>query len=197
MPNADEASTPIVGEPDPGHPDQPYTSRGPLSKALRGLGYAAVLATFGLWIFGFTGLGRADIPDLLVERAWANNAIVVCESARAEIRELPLPQTFTSAEDRIAQLEASGEILTDMVDQLEASAAGTPEDLVIIEGFVADWRQHLADRADWAERLATDPDARFFVADTGSREQHTRRIFRVADFNGILACDTLGDVGSG
>ncbi len=197
MANADEATPPVVGEPDPGHPDQPYTSRGPIARVLRGLGYGAVLATFGLWIYGFTGQGRADIPDLLTERAWANNAIVVCEAARADIRDLGLPQTFTSADDRIAQLAASGEILTAMVDELERSASGTADDLVIINGFIGDWRQHIEDRADWAMRLADDPDARFYVADTGSREQHTRRIARVADFNGILACDTLGDVGSG
>ncbi len=179
------------------HELEPYEAPGVLGRIGRFVGYALVASTFGLWIYGFTGLGRADIPDLLTERAWANNAIVVCESARAELRELTLPQNMTSAEDRIEQLAASGIILADMVDRLEESAAGTPEDLVIIDGFVADWRQHLDDRADWSERLAADPDARFFVAETDSREQATRRIFRVADFNGILACDTPGDVGSG
>jgi hypothetical protein len=63
-----------------------------------------------------------------------------------------------------------------------------------MEGWLADWRIYLIDREDYAERLATDPEARLLLDESQLGDPVDKTIEIFAQVNGISDCATPGDL---
>jgi len=186
-------SEPLTADqPDPG---QAGTSRSPLSSVGRIALVGVVAASFGIWVYAFSGLAGRDAPDLLDDPAFAVAAERRCAAALADISALPGAAEAIDGPDRAGQIEVSTERLDAMLGELDGLVGGSDRDVEITTGWLADWRVLLRDRYDYANRIAEDPSAQFLITNTGAAERLDRRITRVADTNSMPSCAAPDDVG--
>ncbi len=153
-----------------------------------------VLASFGVWGYAYSGFADRVAPDTFDDPAFALRAEPVCDATFARIEALPQAFEATTSEDRAATIRKANEELARMLDDLETMVTGTERDRGITNLWLDRWRILLADRVDYADRLATDPNALFYVsAEAGRRAE--RSISYVADTNRMPSCGAPEDVG--
>lgn len=162
---------------------------------LRAVGIGLALSTFGVWGYAYSGRADRPTPDLLVESAFPAAAEPICATAAAEIAAMPQALDATDNVDRANQVRASTARFEQMVDELEAVMSGTPRDLAIERAWLDDWRVVVADRYRYADAVADNPAAPFYMTDTGVNERLDRRVTRLATTNQMLSCIYPEDVG--
>jgi hypothetical protein len=147
------------------------------------------------WVFAYHlgGSWLENPPGRLQDRTFSVAAEPVC--ARAQQRVLALPpawQTDTPTE-RSAVVVESVAILDAMVAELRTLPVGSASER--IDEWLTDWETYVADRLDYAERLAEDPTARFYVTQSDrDRRQITLAIDRFAETNEMPSCITPADL---
>jgi hypothetical protein len=179
-------------------PDDETGADGPASTAGRivyVLAAVVLLASFGTWGYVYSGAADRPPPDLLSDPAFAQRGEEVCAEAVADVAAMPSALDAADGRDRADQIRAATARFEQMVTELDGLVGGDDRDMEIQTGWLADWRVLLADRLSYAGAIAEDPDAQFYLTDTGAGERLDRRIKRLADTTGMYSCATPDDVG--
>ncbi len=155
---------------------------------------AMVIASFGVWVYAYSGQADRPDPDLLNLDTFVDEAGPICDAAMAEFEALPSALDARDNVERAAQIRASNVVLSQMIDDLEDATGGTPRDVTIIGKWLTDWRAFVDHRADYADRFELDESERFYISAVGV-ERLDKRITRVANTNFIPSCATPNDIG--
>jgi hypothetical protein len=174
--------------------DEPLAMRWSVGRVLA-IAVSVALVVFWIWIFS-GGPARPN-PDRLDDREFVARAEERCQQLLDDLAELPGPGEFDDADDRADVLEEANVLVGQMVDDLEADAPRTGDDRVRTDGWLGDWRTYLADRADYAERLRSDPEAKLLISINPVLQDPVDKTIQIFadDANDMPACVTPGDVG--
>jgi hypothetical protein len=183
---------PVFIDEDPA--DLENKPRGPIAKLGLFLGGVAVLGSFGVWGYAYSGQADRRTPDLLDEPAFALAAGPICDATQEEFESMPRALDAADNIERAGQIRAPNELFTVMINDLEAASTGTPRDHQIIGDWLEDWRTYVGHRADYADRFELDETERFYVSSVGG-ERLEKRIPRFADTNEIYSCGPPNDIG--
>lgn len=156
---------------------------------------AVVVFAMWAWVLGYhlSGSWRDETPGRLANTTFPTLAEPICAAAAAEFAALPPAWATATPAERADVVDASVVLLGDMVTDLRAQPTGG-EDAAVGE-WLADWETFIADRADYASRLRTDPEARFYVTQSErDRRQITLAIDRFASTNRMPSCATPSDL---
>ena len=155
----------------------------------------AFLAMALFWIVIWSGVLAKENPDYLDDRAYVDELEARCQQLRADLDQLPTPTETPDVDARLAVIVDANALVAEFVDDIAADAPTEGDDATSMAGWIADWRTYVADREDYVERLAEDPEARFLVEETDFGDSVDQTIEVFADVNGIPDCATPGDVG--
>ena len=173
-------------------PDPP---RSGLSRLLRVLAGVVVAASFGVWVYAYSGRADRPPPDLLVDTTLAERAEAICAAAVADVDALPSASEAANAAERADQVRRSTERFAAMVADLSSLPVDDPDDRVIMTGWLGDWRVLLDDRLRYADAVVDNPQTAFLLTDVAEGERLDRRLTRVANTNRMPSCATPTDVG--
>lgn len=178
-------------------PDAPTETTGPslATRVFQVLAGLIIAASFGVWVYAYSGRADRPPPDLLADATIGAQAEPICAAAVADVALLPGATVAVDQADRSRQVQVSTDRFELMVDQLAQIEVIDPEDQVIMSGWLADWRTLLSDRRTYADAVLTDPDAGFFQTRVADNERLDRRLTRVANTNRMPSCGTPTDVG--
>ena len=174
-------------------------STGPIRSAgtllFRLLAGTIVVASFGVWVYIYSGQADRPPPDLFVDTELADQAEAICAAAVDDVDAMPSASQAADAADRADQVRRSTARFEAMVTDLEALPVDEPDDRVIMSGWLADWRTLLDDRLRYADAVVEDPDALFTLTNVAAGERLDRRLTRVANTNLMTSCAAPTDVG--
>lgn len=153
-----------------------------------------VIASFGIWVYAYSGAADRPPPDLFDDEAVAAEAEPRCALARDELAQLEPAYLASDHLDRAATIDDANAILSAMVADLRRLEPAGERDRQILDGWLGDWETYLANRDDFAHRLREDPTARFYQSDVAN-EMLDRRLTRLAETNRMPSCGNPGDVG--
>ncbi len=158
---------------------------------------AVLVASFGLWVYAYSGFADRRAPDTFDDSSFALDAEIICAEAKVRYDELPNSLRAVDHHARADQIRLANLVLDDMVASLEGKAStmtGTERDRGIVSLWLNRWQILLSDRADYAERLDQDPAALFFISEeAGFRAE--KSIDYVANTNKMPSCTLPTDVG--
>lgn len=172
-------------------------SRGPLSPLqilFRLVAGLVIAASFAVWIYAYSGLAKRDTPDLLANRELAETAEGICSTALADVDAMPNALDAIDGEERATQIRQATARFELMLNDLDALTTTDERDERIFRGWLSDWRVILADRLAYADRIAADPDATFYISDIGVAERLDKRLTRFANTNLMVSCGAPTDV---
>lgn len=175
--------------------DRPAERRSPLATIWRVLVALIVVASFGIWVYAYSGLADRPPPDLLADVDLAARAETICAAAAADVAAMPTAIDATDGADRAAQVRTSTDRYEAMVDELALLEVTEAEDRVIVDGWLGDWRTLIQDRRTYADAVAVDPEAVFLMTKVSENERLDKRLTRMATTNGMPSCVTPTDVG--
>lgn len=175
--------------------EQPAGPVSPFKMAFRIVAGLVIAASFGVWVYAYSGQAGRDAPDLLGDRALAETAESICASAVEDVSALPGALDAVSGADRAAQIRLSTDRYESMVAEMENLGLFDERDRVIFEGWLGDWRVLNGDRRNYADAIEIDPEAQFLVSDIGVSERLDKRVTRFANTNLMLSCVAPTDVG--
>jgi len=162
---------------------------------LKAAGVGLALSSFAVWGYAYSGRADRPTPDLLTDQAFPAAAQRICATAVADIAAMPQALDARDGAERADQVRASTARFEQMIDELAATVGGTPRDVAIQEAWLDDWRVMVQDRYRYAEAVADDPAAPYYMTDTGANERLDRRITRLATTNRMLSCSSPEDLG--
>jgi len=169
--------------------------RSVMSRILRGLGAVVVIASFGVWVYAYSGQADRPPPDLLVDTELAARAEAICLAAVTDVDAMPSATEAADGPERGDQIRLSTARFGSMVAELETLRVDDDQDRIIMTGWLGDWRTLLDDRLRYADAISEDPDAVFLQTNVAAGERLDRRLTRVADTNRMSSCATPTDVG--
>jgi hypothetical protein len=182
-------------------PDEPAepagAGRSRTGRVVIGLVVLGLLAMWGYVLYLAVGPGRQPPLDRLEDPAFAEAGEAVCADALADVEALPQAGEADDADERADAIVRADARYAAMLDELDGLTDLVPdaEERARAEEWLADWRTYLADRADYADRLATDPEARLLVSEkAGEGRQITGWIDQFALANRMESCVTPADV---
>jgi hypothetical protein len=114
-------------------------------------------AAFWIWALFFASKTAVNKID---DRAWAERAEAICDDVDAELAMLER-QTSTDLAVRADLVVLSTDLLSGMVDQLEAVEPTDEKGRAIVPDWIADYRTLLDDRYAYADRLRSGEDIAF------------------------------------
>jgi hypothetical protein len=153
-----------------------------------------VAASFGVWVYAYSGYADRDAPDIVAERALIEQAEPVCAAAVADVAALPNAIEAADEVERAAQIRVATSRFDTMVEELARFDFVDERDDRIFGAWLDDWRVILNDRRSYADRLELDPNEVFLITDTGVTERLDKRITRFANTNLITSCAAPTDV---
>lgn len=165
-----------------------------MGRVIKTFGIATLIASFGIWVYAFSGAADRDPPDLLDDASWSISAEAICGGALADVAAMPSALDATGPDDRSAQIKNATARFDAMVDSLADLETGTARDAQITTDWLADWDVLLESRLRYAEAILDNPAAPFTITDTGVNERLDRRITRFANTNAMPSCVTPTDV---
>jgi hypothetical protein len=166
----------------------------------RALIVVAVLLMLSMWgyvIYLAFGPGRQPPLDRLDDPAFAQAGEARCAEAEAAVDALPGAGGAPDAADRADVIDRANAEYAAMLDDLEAELPLAPAGVQRehAAAWLADWRLYLGDRAEFADALRADPDARLLVSEKpGETRQVTGWIDEFALANKMESCATPTDV---
>jgi hypothetical protein len=180
--------------PAPTAPDPPVPDSGGLSRRAR----AGIVIVLGSLIVMWTAVVAVrltrDDPDRLDDRAAVSRTEDVCAATRAGLPSVPPGRDAETAAARADRLDAETAALTAMVAELETIPWSGERDARLVGQWLADWRQHLADRAAYAESVrSTGRNDVVFNGFAPEGESVTYRMDAFADTNDLDSCFTPSD----
>ena len=187
------------------HPDHtglgggrgPGSGPGPtvLRTAFRILAGLIIAASFGVWVYAYSGRADRPPPDLLIDTGLAAEAEAICAAALADVEAMPGASEAADERDRAEQVRVSTDRFEAMVVELGRLEAVEADDQVIMDGWLGDWRVLLEDRRRYAREVVENPEIPFLLTDVAANERLDRRLTRVANTNSMPSCVTPTDVG--
>jgi hypothetical protein len=182
------STTQLAPHTDNGHAATPHRrwTRGRIAAAVW------IVIMVGFWFYAFV-IAPKGSPDILDDPAFADAAKIRCTRAREMIDALPLANTAKTASERADTLDKANQELRDMVTTISALPTGNEHDTRLIELWLTDWRQYVADREDFARALRTDESATFGVT-ARNGQQITKAIDAFAGRNKMPSCEVPDDV---
>lgn len=205
VPPSSPPSTPPAGAAEP--PDDGPTDDGSAEaagdSAVRprrrfGWGTLGVLVVVvGLIVmWGYAFFATPPAPGRIEGSSFPTDAERICAAAKADLERVPRSITVKTSAERAALVDQGTDILDRMLDQLAAAAPTQEPGATITREWIQDWRTYDTNRRDYAQRLRTDPNARFYVSQsTRDSAQITAAVDRLARVNGMEACTVPDDVG--
>jgi hypothetical protein len=163
-----------------------------MRRAALAVAVLGMLAMWGYVVYLAVGPGRQAPPDRLDDTTFAVEAQAVCRAALDDVARLPSAIEADDEVERAAIVVAANERFAEMLDDLAAIQPDGDEGEVV-EAWLTDWRTYLGDRADYADALATDPEAQLLVT-AKDREQITEYLDAFAADNRMPSCGTPIDV---
>lgn len=163
--------------------------------AFRIVAGAIIAASFGVWVYAYSGFADRETPDLLGDRSLAASAENICAAALTDISAMPNALDAVDGEDRAQQIRLSTVRYEEMVTELEGLNLFDERDSRIFTGWLSNWRTLLQDRISYADAIEVDDQAQFFVSDVGVRERLDKRLTRFANTNLMTSCAAPTDVG--
>ena len=161
---------------------EPRTGGSKLLRLLFLLGAAAFVAFWfwALFLIDKTAVNKID------DRAWAERAESICAPVKLELRRLDL-ETSAELEGRADLVVQSTDMLSVMLDDLEAVEPSDAKGQEIVPAWIADYRTLLQDRYNYAERLRSGQNVPF--TETGVQGVPiTERIETFAGDNEMPSC---------
>ncbi len=143
------------GAPIEDRPERPTIGR----IVLRILGVIGAIAFVSFWFWALFLIDKTAV-NKIEDRAWAARAEEICAPVKLELRRLDL-ETSTELEGRAALVVQSTDMLSAMLDDLEAVEPSDPKGQAIVPAWIADYRTLLQDRYNYAERLRSGQDGPF------------------------------------
>ncbi|MEZ5408704.1 MAG: hypothetical protein R2761_11815 [Acidimicrobiales bacterium] len=162
---------------------------------LKAAGIGLVLSSFGIWGYAYSGRADRPTPDLLADQTFPAAAEEICAAAVADTSAMPQAPDARDNGERAEQVRASTARFEQMIDELAAVVGGTPRDVAIEKAWLDDWRVVVKDRYRYADAVAENPAAPYYMTDTGVNERLDRRVTRLATTNRMPACSYPEDVG--
>lgn len=176
--------------PEPEREPEPADGDGPKGLTVgRFLAILAAVAIGAFWIWIFISPQKHN-PDYLTDRTWANATGTSCTTTKAALHRLPAAQQAKDPVERAATVDEATDLLTKMVDGIEARPLTNPTDARIVKAWIADWRVYLKDRRDYAKNLRKDRNARFLVRiKPKANDSYDRVLTNFGDANDLPDCD--------
>ncbi len=184
-------------ETSPGAEPDSDERRGPLSPLqilFRVVAGLVIAASFGVWVYAYSGQADRDTPDLLADRPLAEQAEQICATALADVAAMPNALDAANGQERADQIRQTTARFASMLDELDALPTFDERDDRIYRGWLGDWRVILDDRLGYADRIAVDPEAQFYISDIGVSERLDKRLTRFANTNLMVSCAAPTDV---
>lgn len=153
-----------------------------------------IAASFGVWVYAYSGLAKRDAPDLLADRGLASSAEAICANTLTDVAAMPNALDAADGSERAEQIRGATDRFEIMVGDLEALQTFDERDDRIYHSWLSDWRVILDDRRDYADRIAVDPEAQFYITDIGVSERLDKRLTRFANTNLMVSCAAPTDV---
>lgn len=178
---------------DPGGADG-HRPRSPLRLAGQILAGLAIVASFGVWGYAYSGLADRETPDQLSDRSLAETGERICSAALSDVAAMPSALDARDERERADGIRLATGRLEAMVAELGALEVLDERDEQIFTAWLSDWAVILGDRLTYAEAIETDPGAQFLLSDTGVNERLDRRISRFATTNQMPSCAAPTDV---
>lgn len=163
------------------------------------LGGIVLVAMLGMWawIFAYhmSGSWRDETPGRMDDRVFGDLAEERCLASEGRLAALPPAFEAETAVERADVVALSNVELTALLDELAVLPVATQHDREMVMEWLADWRQYVMDRDDYANRLREDDTARFYVTQSDRDEvQITVGIDRFAALNDMPARMTPEDL---
>ncbi|MEO6629762.1 MAG: hypothetical protein ABIP03_14490 [Aquihabitans sp.] len=176
------------------HPeaDEPMSMLWTAGRVATVLGFLVMVA-FWAWIFA--GGPKKVNPDRLGDRAFVTRTQERCKQMLVDLDKLPPGPSLKDATQRADVLDQATGVVTKTIDDIEADAPTSGGDAQSVRGWIKDWRVYLANRADYAKRLRTDPKARLLLDENKGGDPIDTGIEVFAQVNDMRECATPGDVG--
>lgn len=169
----------------------------------RGIGIGAVLVAvavitfvvFWTWALFFASKEAVNKID---DRAWADRARGICESANAERDELADfrridPDDLELLRERGDLIDASTDIVERMLDDVTAVAPTDAKGQAIVPDWEAEYRIYIDNRRDFADEVRAGSNALFREADRGGIPV-SERLATFAGDNEMSACSPPRDL---
>ncbi len=165
----------------------------------RRLGVLVVVASFvGIWgyvMYLSIFVGRAEPRDRMDDTGWTEAAEETCAAPAERIAALPKASEVDDPTERADLLDRGTEILGVMVTRLDGLVPPSAADEArAVDAWLADYREYLQNRRDYADRFRRGVDEPFRVTDRGGFQIDVL-IDDFARVNFMESCETPDDVG--
>lgn len=168
-------------------------SESPFRRLWIGVAGLVIFVSFLPWAWRWSPWADRTADGLLDDTTYVTLAEPVCAAAQVDLAALPNALDAETTAERGDQVRASNAILHTLVDDLEALVTGSDRDVTNLNAWISDWRTYMNNRDDYAERIAVDENAVFYVSAVGI-ERLDRRIPRFANANSMFSCVTPDDI---
>ena len=165
-----------------------------IGRIVKFIAVSTLVASFGVWVYAFSGFADRDPPDLLDDGSWSEAAERICAVAVADVAAMPSALDASDSQGRSEQVLATTDRFETMVTQLDDLSPGTTFDRDLTAAWLDDWRLLLDDRRRYADAVREDPAAFFTLTGVGPGVRLDRRITRFATVNSMPSCSTPTDV---
>lgn len=144
---------------------------------------ATLFAAFWIWALFFASKTAVNKID---DRAWAERAEAICVPVKAELKRL---ETLADPdiEVRAGLVDQSTDLLSQMLDDMMVIPPTDEKGQSIVPDWIADYRQLLQDRYNYANRLRAGNNVAFTESEV-SNVPITERIETFAGDNEIPSC---------
>ncbi len=202
----------VVAPPPPSEILEPEKPPSPARILFRIAVGIIVVASFGVWLYAYSGAADRPPPDeldstraLLDAReagqefeefdgtaAYGVRASSICDTA---VGSLPDARLADSGPARATQLREANRLLLEMIGELRGLPVATVRDDELRNLWLDDWETLVGDRARYADAVENDPAAVFSVSAVADAERLERRLTRFARTNLMLPCGAPSDLG--
>jgi hypothetical protein len=129
------------------------------SPVRRTLAVIGALAFVAFWFWALFLIDKTAV-NKIDDRAWAGRAEEICAPVELDVRRLDLVRREDLG-DRADLVEQSTDMLSAMIDDLEAVEPADEKGQAIVPDWIADWRTLLQDRYDYATQLRNGENVPF------------------------------------
>ena len=183
-------------DPPPADPptDPPTGDRRRRFRVARWATIAVCVSIVALWGFVYVWAARQKPVDRLADPSFGHQAQKICATTLAGLAQLPPAGASKTNVERAAVVAQSNVELDSMLSRLAAAAPSSGNDGRMVREWLVDYHTYLSNRVNYADRLRTDPSARFYESEKQPGEQITIPIDTFATANAMNACTAPEDL---
>ena len=174
--------------------DTPEAPEPRLSRRAK-IGIAVVLLSLtAMWVTILVLRLTDENPDALEDADTTARADQVCQQSRSGLAPVPTGRGAETPAARADRLDTETAALSTMVAELTTLRWSTAHDQELVDLWLADWRQHLADRTVYAESVrVNDNNDIVFNGAAPEEESITFRMDAFSETNHLDACYVPAD----